>query len=74
MPVEKFQIAGVRKRSWATTFEKEVKQLPGVSKALYEPGTKSLEVAYDEKLVTRKAIEGRIAETLVRFLNTGYVK
>jgi hypothetical protein len=74
MPVEKFNIPEVRKWSWGTTFEKAVKQLPGVTKALYEPGSRSLEVAYDDRLVERKAIEDRIAETLARFLNKGFVK
>jgi hypothetical protein len=31
-------------------------------------------VAYDDNLLERKAIEDKIAETMARFLNKGFVK
>jgi hypothetical protein len=71
MPVERFRIDEIRKWSWATTFEKEVGKLPGVRSARVEMAARLLEVDFDDRAVSRPAIEGRIAETLQRFRNAG---
>ncbi len=71
LPVELFRIEEIRKRSWATTFEKEVGKLPGVRSTRVDMGPRKLEVDFDEKTATRAAIEGRIAETLERFRGKG---
>jgi hypothetical protein len=41
---------------------------------MHRQGARPLEVSHDDKLVTRKAFEDRISETLARFQNKGFVK
>lgn len=72
MKKEEFTLGDMKKRSWATTFEKEAMKLPGVKGAAVDAARNALLVEYDENAVSREQIEKAIAEVLARFQNKGF--